>query len=241
MAWNTYSPLAYSDYALIVGNGPLAGGDAYSALIAAAQHYNRDPRAMLVQLLYENDFGRNISASQLANKNYAGIKFANQPGASDGGISPEGDRYARFDSVASFMLALAQSLGWYIGAFPSRLPTYATWVKQYPEGNVSIPTQANGGVTAGGGNLAGGSRSPLDIAGRVGDAVSGAIGDAVGNIGKGVATSIVGFFVAFLKTDFVERGILVVVGLMLIGAGISGLVRNSGAAQVATTAAVAAA
>jgi hypothetical protein len=134
MAWNSYAPLGWNQYRSIVGNGPLQTPNAYVALIQAADKWGLDPRILLTQLQFENQFGRDISSSQLDNNNFAGIKFANQPGASAGGTSPEGDQYARFQTIGDFMNALGQSMSWYTGHFPDRLSYYEGLVRNYAPG-----------------------------------------------------------------------------------------------------------
>lgn len=241
MAWNSYSPLSYDQYKAIVGDSPLADTESYIALTTAAQQQNRDPRAMLVQLAYENDYGRNISQSQLSNNNFAGIKYAGQAGASPGGKSPEGDQYAAFDSIGSFMSSLASSLGWYIAAFPSRNTMYNQLVSTYPPGsavNPNDPGVINVGKNAnsgGGFNPFGAFPSASDIGNAVGKGVSTAIGNALG-AATGRAGSIVK---GILSSDLVERGALILAGFIMIIAGLFGLANKTGVPQAAAMAAAA--
>jgi tape measure domain-containing protein len=119
--WNQFQPLSQSQYGSIVTSGPLANPQAYAAIIAAAQEKNVDPRALLAFMKFENSYATNISGSQLAGNNLAGIKYAGQPGASSGVTSPEGDPYAKFASLTDFFRAMATNLttGQYAGDYQS--------------------------------------------------------------------------------------------------------------------------
>jgi tape measure domain-containing protein len=108
--WNSFQPLSQEQYGGIVASGPLANPRAYAAIITAARDAGVDPRALLAFMKMENNFGQDISASQIAGNNLAGIKFAHQPGATPGAISPEGDPYAKFDTLTNFFAALARNL-----------------------------------------------------------------------------------------------------------------------------------
>lgn len=259
MVWNSYTPLSYDQYLSIVPNGPLHNQQAYSGLISAAQSRNRDPRALLTELKYENNFGLNISQSQLANNNYAGIKYAGQNGASPGGTSPEGDQYAHFNSIGAFMDALAVSLPWYVSTFPARLGYYLSLVTGYPAMSSGIPSQSNGGVTASGGNTSGGNSGPFglptpgdiagavasgvsDALGNVGNSVSKGVGDALGNVVGGVTNRMGTIIKSILSSDLMERGLMIGIGIIMVIAGINGLTHlGDTAVKVAGTAAVAAA
>jgi len=108
--WNQFQSLSQSQYNQIVTTGPMANPKTYAAVLSAAQEQNVDPRALLAFMKFENSYATNISASSLAGNNYGGIKFAGQPGASPGAISPEGDAYASFQTATDFFKALARNL-----------------------------------------------------------------------------------------------------------------------------------
>ncbi|MCA1668934.1 MAG: NlpC/P60 family protein [Thermomicrobia bacterium] len=165
--WNQYRPLDPQQYNSIVtdgggAGGPFANAAAYAQVIKAAQAAGVDPRVLLSFLKYENNDGTNISAQQAANNNFAGIKFANQPGATQGTVVPENEwnvpgrpeYYAAFKDLESFLTAFTKNLttGAYAGDYqsgnlygvakryvgsdePQRVKQYATYYDQYPAGS----------------------------------------------------------------------------------------------------------
>ena len=75
---------------------------------AVAKKTGMDAKNIYAQLAFESADG----SSQVAqsDNNYAGIKFANQPGATPGSPSPEGDNYAKFENTDAFANAYAKIL-----------------------------------------------------------------------------------------------------------------------------------
>lgn len=75
---------------------------------AVAKKTGMDAKNIYAQLALESADGSS-EVSQKDN-NYAGIKFANQPGATSGSPSPEGDNYAHFKDTDAFANAYAKIL-----------------------------------------------------------------------------------------------------------------------------------
>lgn len=75
---------------------------------AVAKKTGMDAKNIYAQLALESADGSS-EVSQKDN-NYAGIKFANQPGATSGSPSPEGDNYAHFENTDAFANAYAKIL-----------------------------------------------------------------------------------------------------------------------------------
>jgi tape measure domain-containing protein len=105
-----YRPLSASQYGQIVPSGPLANPQVYAALMAAAQQYNVDPRALLAFIKNEG-----VAPALAAVNNYGGIKGKGGP------VSTEGDTYAAYSSPRAFFEALAANLttGAYAGDYQS--------------------------------------------------------------------------------------------------------------------------
>jgi TP901 family phage tail tape measure protein len=95
-----YSPLAYGQYQQIVTSGPLANNPQdYAAIIAAAQQYGVDPRALLAFIN-----GENVAPALAAVNNFGGIKGKGGP------VSTEGDTYAAYSSPRAFFEAWRANL-----------------------------------------------------------------------------------------------------------------------------------
>lgn len=119
VGWNQFQPLSMPQYQAIVANG--SGGKAspfddptmYAAVMAAAQQYGVDPRALLAFTKAENNNATNIGPDLLAANNFGGVKFAGQPGATPGPPAPANEGptpYAAFATPQDFFNALAANL-----------------------------------------------------------------------------------------------------------------------------------
>ncbi|MDQ2804404.1 MAG: hypothetical protein M3Y41_17620 [Pseudomonadota bacterium] len=126
-SWNAFHPMTKDEFIAAVNEGaggknsPFATDAGYASIEHASLQGGVDPRVILSFLQFENNMGTNISASQAAGNNFAGIKYAGQPGATAGAISPEGDPYAVFKTMDDFFAALTKNLttGIYADAYTS--------------------------------------------------------------------------------------------------------------------------
>jgi tape measure domain-containing protein len=108
--FNTYQPLSQTQYNSIVPSGPLANPEVYAGLLAAAQKYGVDPRALLAFIRNEN-----VAPALAAVNNFGGIKGQGGPPAP----ASEGGTYAAYSSPQAFFEALAANLstGAYAGDY----------------------------------------------------------------------------------------------------------------------------
>jgi hypothetical protein len=108
--WNQFQSLSQAQYSSIVSSGPLANPQVYAGVMAAAQEYNVDPRALLAFVKNEG-----VAPSLAAVNNFGGIK------GSGGPVSTEGDTYAAYSSPTDFFRSLAANLttGAYAGDYQS--------------------------------------------------------------------------------------------------------------------------
>lgn len=97
-----------SDDGDISGTGGKGDKAIRSIAKAVAKKTGMDAKNIYAQLALESADGSS-EVSQRDN-NYAGIKFANQPGATSGSPSPEGDNYAHFKDTDAFANAYAKIL-----------------------------------------------------------------------------------------------------------------------------------
>ena len=97
-----------SDDGDISGTGGKGDKAIRSIAKAVAKKTGMDARNIYAQLALESADGS--SQVSQADNNYAGIKFANQPGATSGSPSPEGDNYAHFKDTDAFANAYAKIL-----------------------------------------------------------------------------------------------------------------------------------
>jgi tape measure domain-containing protein len=110
--WNQFQPLSQAQYGGIVSSGPLANPQVYAGVMAAAQEYNVDPRALLAFVKNEG-----VAPSLAAVNNFGGIKGKGGPAAP----ANEGGTYAAYSSPADFFRSLAANLttGAYAGDYQS--------------------------------------------------------------------------------------------------------------------------
>lgn len=117
-----YRDLPQSAYQTIIGLGTMQGMSPllpkanYDALIRESRSANIDPRIALAWLLWEDHFGTDPGGGIALAKvfNFAGIKWAGQPGAFDSGIQvPPNEQpgtYAGFPDVGAFIHELYRTL-----------------------------------------------------------------------------------------------------------------------------------
>jgi hypothetical protein len=116
-----YSPLAYEQYQQIVTSGPLANNPQdYAGIMAAAQRYGVDPRALLAFIN-----GENVAPALAAVNNFGGIKGQGGPPAP----ANEGGTYAAYSSPQAFFEALAANL------------TTGAYAQDYASGNLAAIRQ----------------------------------------------------------------------------------------------------
>jgi hypothetical protein len=77
----------------------------------AAQQYGISPIDLMANVSHESVYGTSPVARE--DNNLGGIKFAGQPGAVMGTLSPEGDHYAKFDNLQDALYAQAKLLAQY--------------------------------------------------------------------------------------------------------------------------------
>jgi hypothetical protein len=82
-----------------------------SMISLASTQYGIDPIDMIANIQHESVWGTSNIAK--ADNNFGGIKFANQPNATMGELSPEGDHYAKFNTAQNGLYAQAKLLATY--------------------------------------------------------------------------------------------------------------------------------
>ena len=77
----------------------------------AAKQYGIDPISLMASVQHESVWGTSNVAKE--DNNFGGIKWANQPNATMGSLSPEGDHYAKFNTAQDGLYAQAKLIAQY--------------------------------------------------------------------------------------------------------------------------------
>jgi hypothetical protein len=113
--FNQYQPLSEAQYRGIITkagfpNSPLLSDPgSYTSLMKTAKNANVDPRLLLSIAEQEGGYATALPY-MAADKNFTGIKYAGQAGATPGTISSEGNPYAKFSTWDQGWQAMGQTI-----------------------------------------------------------------------------------------------------------------------------------